>query len=64
MQYIIYARGSGDSGDRQVKTLRELAASTNDEIVEVVTEVRTAKYPNKRPKFGRVVKTSQGRNAA
>jgi site-specific DNA recombinase len=40
----------------QVKILRELAASQHDEIVEVVTESKSARLPNSRPEFERIVK--------
>ena len=60
--YVIYARKSTDSEDRQVvsiesqvKELQLLAARQNITVVEVLTESRSAKHPG-RPVFGEMMR--------
>jgi len=62
MKYIAYCRKSTDEKDRQVlsiesqvEELKEFARKENLEVVEFVTESKTAKEPG-REKFNEVIK--------
>jgi DNA invertase Pin-like site-specific DNA recombinase len=58
MRYILYARKSSESEDRQIQSiadqlrvLREFAQAREIQIVEEITESRSAKAPGERPGF-------------
>lgn len=58
MRYLIYARKSSESEDRQIQSiddqvsrLKEFAANHNLTIDRILTESKSAKAPNTRPKF-------------
>ena len=62
MKYIIYCRKSTDEKDKQILSiesqvteLQEFAKRENLEIIDVVTEAKSAKTPG-RAKFGSVLK--------
>ncbi len=62
MRTILYARKSTESDDRQVQSLEDqisaltrIAASDGLEIIEVITEAKSAKAPGARPEFSRMV---------
>jgi hypothetical protein len=62
MRYVLYARKSSESEDRQVQSIddqtrimRDMANSRGFTIVEEVTESHSAKDPGQRPGFERVV---------
>lgn len=62
MRYVLYARKSSESEDRQVQSIddqtrimRDMATSRGLTIVEEVTESHSAKDPGKRPGFEQVV---------
>ena len=65
MKYIAYCRKSTDEKDRQVlsiesqiEELKEFAKKENLEVVEFVTEAKTAKEPG-REKFNEIIKRIQ-----
>ncbi|GHT40575.1 hypothetical protein AGMMS49921_02200 [Endomicrobiia bacterium] len=58
MRYVIYARKSSESEDRQIQSiedqvnrLKQLAIQYNLNIVKTITESKSAKTPNTREKF-------------
>ena len=58
LKYIIYARKSIESEDRQVQSiddqlnrLRDIAATRSLQVIDVLTEARSAKSPYSRPVF-------------
>ncbi|GHT34982.1 recombinase [Endomicrobiia bacterium] len=58
MRYVIYARKSSESEDRQIQSiddqvnrLKQLAVQYNLNIVKTITESKSAKTPNTREKF-------------
>ncbi len=62
MRYILYARKSSESEDRQVQSindqlsvLRQLAQQRSLRIVEEIVESKSAKAPGGRPAFARMV---------
>lgn len=62
MRYILYARKSSESEDRQVQSiddqlrvLREFATRVNLNIALELTESRSAKNPNARPQFAEML---------
>ncbi|MBL8069326.1 MAG: recombinase family protein [Armatimonadetes bacterium] len=62
MKCIIYARKSTESGERQVQSLddqlrimREVAHRTGYVVIEEIAESRSAKHPNNRPGFSRLL---------
>jgi site-specific DNA recombinase len=69
MRYVLYARKSSESEDRQVQSiedqariLRQLAADRSLHVVEEITESKSAKDPGVRPGFDRLLKlVEQGR---
>ena len=63
MRYILYARKSSESEDRQVQSIddqlrimREIAAARGLEIVDEIQESKSAKDPGQRPGFERLLK--------
>lgn len=63
MRYILYARKSSESEDRQVQSiddqlriLKEMATSRGWEIIEEITESHSAKDPGARPGFEQMLK--------
>lgn len=61
-RYILYARKSSESEDRQVQSiddqienLKKLAGSYSIHIVDVMTESRSAKQPDSRPVFKKMI---------
>jgi site-specific DNA recombinase len=63
IRYILYARKSSESEDRQVQSiddqvnrLKQLATDLNLNIVKMYTEAKSAKKPNNRPLFDEVMK--------
>lgn len=63
MRYILYARKSTENEDRQVQSiddqlriLRDTAEARGWEILEEITESRSAKAPGERPGFERLLK--------
>ena len=70
MRCILYARKSSESEDRQVQSIddqvrvmREIAAARGLEIVEEITESKSAKDPGQRPGFERLLKAIENRQA-
>ena len=64
-KFLIYARKSTDSEDRQVRSindqideLKELAKKENLEIVDILVEKQTAKKPG-RPVFAEMLKKNR-----
>ena len=62
LKYVLYARKSSESEDRQVqsiddqvKRLKQLAADLKLEIAQIVTESKSAKIPNNRPLFEEMI---------
>lgn len=60
--YLVYARKSEESEDRQVQSisdqlriLTEYASSKNLQVLEVFSESKSAKIPNKRQEFARMI---------
>lgn len=58
MRYILYARKSSESEDRQVQSiedqinkLKQLAENLKITVIDVITESKSAKQPNNRPVF-------------
>ncbi len=56
IKYFLYARKSSESEDRQVQSiddqmnrLKKLATDNNLEVIEILTESKSAKKPNNRP---------------
>lgn len=63
IKYILYARRSSESEDRQIQSiddqverLKHLAKETGIIIIKIVTESKSAKKPNNRPVFEEVLK--------
>lgn len=63
IQYLIYARKSSESDDRQVQSiddqinrLKQLAYDLKLHVKEVYTEAKSAKKPNNRPVFDEVMR--------
>lgn len=61
-RYILYARKSSESEDRQVQSiddqinrLKKLASDLKLNVVEVLTEAKSAKRPNNRPIFSKMI---------
>jgi site-specific DNA recombinase len=66
-QYVIYARKSTESEDRQVlsidsqvRELRQLARKHDVQVGEVLTESRSAKAPKNRPVFDQLMRRVEG----
>jgi DNA invertase Pin-like site-specific DNA recombinase len=62
IKYIIYARKSTEdksrqiqSIDDQVKVLKDIAINFNLNVVEILTESKSAKAPNNRPQFTKMM---------
>ena len=62
LKYILYARKSSESDERQVqsiddqlKRLKSLAKEKSLKIVDIITEKKSAKDPHKRPGFTRMI---------
>ncbi len=62
LRYIIYARKSSESEDRQaqsiddqIERLTNLAKQLNLNVIDVVSESKSAKQPNNRPMFGKLL---------
>jgi DNA invertase Pin-like site-specific DNA recombinase len=62
IKYILYVRKSTEdksrqiqSIDDQVKILKDLAIQQNLNIIEILTESKSAKAPYKRPQFTKMV---------
>ena len=62
IKYILYARKSSEDKNRQIqsiddqiKILKDLAIQQNLNIVEVLTESKSAKAPDKRPEFSKMI---------
>jgi DNA invertase Pin-like site-specific DNA recombinase len=62
IKYILYARKSSEdksrqiqSIDDQVKVLKDIANNFGLNIVETLTESKSAKAPNKRPQFTKMM---------
>ncbi len=62
LKYILYARKSSESDERQVQSiddqlnhLKSLAKEQGLKIIEIITEKKSAKDPFKRPEFSRMV---------
>ncbi len=62
IRYILYARKSSESEDRQVQSiddqvnrLKKIAEELNLKIVDVLTEAKSAKKPNNRPVFTQLI---------
>ena len=62
MRYILYARKSSESEDRQVqsiddqvKRLKDVASNLNLHIADILIESKSAKDPNKRPQFQKLL---------
>ena len=65
-KYVLYARKSSESEDRQVKSLdaqitemQSIAARESLDIVEVIRESHSAKTTKQRPEFNRMIKGVQ-----
>jgi len=63
MRYVLYARKSSESEDRQVQSiddqlriLRDFAAARSYAVAEEITESRSAKAPGDRPGFDRMMR--------
>lgn len=63
MKYILYARKSSEdegrqllSLDSQLSNMQKLAKDLNLDIVETFTESKSAKAPDKRPDFVKMIK--------
>lgn len=63
IKYVIYARKSSESSDRQIQSigdqidrLTELATQRDFEIVKIFKESKSAKAPDKRPVFSEMMK--------
>lgn len=68
IRYVIYARKSSESDDRQVQSiddqinrLKELARDLNLNVIEILTEAKSAKKPNNRPVFDEVLRKIENR---
>ena len=62
IKYLIYARKSSESEDRQVQSiesqvdrLKRIATDLNLDIKQVYTEAKSAKNPNNRPQFDEMI---------
>jgi len=62
IKYVLYARKSTEDKSRQVqsiddqiKILKDLAIQQNLNIVEILTESKSAKAPDKRPQFTKMI---------
>jgi DNA invertase Pin-like site-specific DNA recombinase len=62
IKYILYARKSSEdksrqiqSIDDQIKVLKELANNLHLNIVVILTESKSAKAPNERPQFAKMI---------
>jgi DNA invertase Pin-like site-specific DNA recombinase len=62
IKYILYARKSSEdksrqiqSIDDQVKVLKDIAINLGLNIVETLTESKSAKAPNERPQFTKMI---------
>lgn len=62
LRYVIYARKSSEDSEKQVRSIDDQIAECNElaknkglHIVEVITEHKSAKLPNKRPEFKRMM---------
>ncbi len=62
IKYILYTRKSTESEDKQIqslddqiKELKKLASRNNQLIVEILQESKSAKKPNNRPEFNRMI---------
>src|SRR5688572_24566827 len=63
MRYVLYARKSSESEDRQIQSiedqlrvLREFATERQLNVIEEITESKSTKAPGQRPGFDRLVK--------
>lgn len=62
IRYILYARKSSESEDRQIQSiddqisrLKELAKNLKLDVVDILTEAKTAKQPGNRPVFAELM---------
>ncbi len=62
IKYIVYARKSTESEDKQVQSiddqlnkLKQLAKEKSLHIIEIITEEKSAKKPNNRPLFDKMI---------
>jgi predicted site-specific integrase-resolvase len=65
LRYVLYARRSSEDEDAQVRSIpdqikqcQQFAEREGLHIVEIVEEKKSAKVPNKRDEFNRVVRLS------
>lgn len=70
VKYILYARKSSESEDRQVQSiddqinrLKKLAQSLNLDIKKIYTEAKSAKKPNNRPIFEKMIERIENGDA-
>ncbi len=68
IKYILYARKSTESEDKQVQSiddqlnkLKQLAKEKNLNIIEIITEEKSAKKPNNRPQFKKAMDLIESR---
>jgi DNA invertase Pin-like site-specific DNA recombinase len=68
LKYVLYARKSTDDPIRQVRTIEDqisecqaMAKRLPINVVEIIEEKRSAKIPNKRPEFSRMLKGIRSR---
>ena len=62
IKYFLYARKSSESEDRQVQSiddqinrLNQVAKASNLQVVDIITEAKSAKKPNNRPLFEKMI---------
>lgn len=70
MKYILYARKSSESEDRQVQSiddqvnrLEKLAKEQRLKIVDILVEAKSAKQPESRPQFSKMLQTIESGEA-
>ncbi len=70
IKYVVYARKSSESEDRQVQSiddqinkLKEIAKDFNLQVVKVFKESKSAKQPNNRPLFSELISLIESGNA-
>ncbi len=70
IKYFLYARKSSESEDRQIQSiddqvnrLKELSRNLNLELVDVYTESKSAKKPNNRPLFDKMIERIENKEA-
>jgi len=70
MKYILYARKSSESEDRQVQSindqvnrLKKLAKEQHLKIVDILVEAKSAKQPDSRPQFSKMLQTIESGEA-